>query len=261
MFQLSLELGILVFCVALVAEYFDSSLGMGYGTSLTPVLLLMGFEPMQVVPMILMAELVSGIFAAISHAKLGNVNFKIKDNKDGTSNHLKVALLLAACSIIGTVVAVMIAVNISPFYLKLYIGVLISAIGLYIVLSGKKEHVFSWHRIIGLGVIASFNKGLSGGGYGPVVTGGQILAGINGKNAVAITSLAEGLTCAVGLTMYIAVTKELDFVLAPYLLAGAVISVPFSALTIKVVNEKKLKFAIGWVTLFLGTFTLFKLFF
>jgi hypothetical protein len=29
---------------------------------------------------------------------------------------------------------------------------------------------------------------MSGGGYGPVVTGGQLLSGVNGKNAIAITS-------------------------------------------------------------------------
>lgn len=261
MFQLSIEIGLLVFFAALVAEYFDSSLGMGYGTSLTPILLLMGFSPLQVVPMILLAELVSGLFAAFSHTKLGNVNFKIKDNRDGTSNHLKVALLLALCSVVGTVIAVLIAINISQFHLKLYIGVLISLIGLYIILNGKKIHPFSWKRIIGLGVVASFNKGLSGGGYGPVVTGGQILAGISGKNAVAITSLAEGITCIVGFLLYLSTSNEMDYTLAPYLLLGAIVSVPFSALTIKITNEKRLKKVIGWVTLFLGLFTLYKIFF
>ena len=36
--------------LAFVCEFVDSTLGMGYGTSLTPILLLMGFEPLQVVP-------------------------------------------------------------------------------------------------------------------------------------------------------------------------------------------------------------------
>ena len=31
---------------------------------------------------------------------------------------------------------------------------------------------------------------MSGGGYGPVVTGGQIFSGVNGNNAVGITLLA-----------------------------------------------------------------------
>jgi len=31
---------------------------------------------------------------------------------------------------------------------------------------------FSWKRLIAIGLISSFNKGISGGGYGPLVTGG-----------------------------------------------------------------------------------------
>lgn len=40
------------------------------------------------------------------------------------------------------------------------------------------------------------------GGYGVVVTGGQILSGVNGNNAVGITSLAEELTCIVGVIVF-----------------------------------------------------------
>ena len=48
--NLSIGLGISIFLAAFIAEYFDSSLGMGYGTTLTPVLLFMGYTPMQIVP-------------------------------------------------------------------------------------------------------------------------------------------------------------------------------------------------------------------
>jgi len=40
--------------------------------------------------------------------------------------------------------------------------------------------------------------GLSGGGYGPLVTSGQVIFGVPAKSAVAITSLAEGITCLAG---------------------------------------------------------------
>ena len=42
--------------LTLVAEYIDSTLGMGYGTSLTPILLLLGYSPAQVVPAVLFSE-------------------------------------------------------------------------------------------------------------------------------------------------------------------------------------------------------------
>ena len=61
------EFGLLAITVlvtgAFLCEYVDSTLGMGYGTTLTPIFLLMGFSPMQIVPSILLSELISGILA------------------------------------------------------------------------------------------------------------------------------------------------------------------------------------------------------
>jgi len=275
-FELALGVGIAIIIVAFFAEYIDSSLGMGYGTTLTPLLLLFGFNPLQVVPAVLLSELITGLLAGFTHHKAGNVNFKPKSTnikyimkrlkelgyvesfKRGIPIHLKIALVLAACSIIGTVAAVFIAVSIPKFWLKLYIGLLVMVIGGVILFTLNKNYKFSWKKILGLGFIASFNKGMSGGGYGPVVTGGQLLSGVSGRNAVGITSLAEGLTCAVGVIAYLLTKSIIDWRLAPYLIIGAVISVPFSALTIKKIKTRTLAIIIGIVTLILGAFTIIK---
>jgi len=263
--------------LAFICEYMDSTLGMGYGTTLTPLLLIMGYEPLQVVPVVLISELFSGLLAGVFHHKEGNVNFKpkiirlpeiieelktlgyIRTLRKGIPMHLKVALLLAACSIIGTVSAVFIAINIPKFWVKLYIGLLVLSMGIIIIICFNKKFNFSWKKIIGLGLVASFNKGVSGGGYGPVVTSGQILSGVDGKSAVGITSLAEGLTCAVGIAMYFLISKNpLDLKLAPFIVVGAVLSVPFSAKSVKKMTEKRLKLAIAILTIVLGTFTIIK---
>ena len=60
MFSLAITTVILVFLLAFVCEYVASTLGMGYGTTLTPVLLVMGFAPLSVVPAVLLSELVTG---------------------------------------------------------------------------------------------------------------------------------------------------------------------------------------------------------
>ena len=273
-FELALGMGITIVIIAFLAEYVDSTLGMGYGTILTPLLLLFGFNPLQVVPSILLSELITGLLAGFTHHKAGNVNFKPKSTnikyiikrlkelgyaetfRRGVPIHLKIALVLAACSIIGTIAAVFIAVSISKFWLKLYIGVLVTVIGVVILFTLNKNYKFSWKKILGLGFIASFNKGLSGGGYGPVVTGGQLLSGVKGRNAVGITSLAEGLTCAVGVAAYFLTKSVIDWRLAPYLIIGAVISVPFAALTVKKIKTRTLAIIIGIVTLILGVFTI-----
>ena len=263
--------------LAFICEYMDSTLGMGYGTTLTPVLLIMGYEPLQIVPAVLISELISGLLAGMFHHKEGNVNFKpkiirlpaiveelktlgyIKTLRRGLPLHLKVALLLATCSIIGTVLAVFIAINIPGLWVKLYIGILVLSMGITIIICFNKKFKFSWKKIIGIGLLASFNKGISGGGYGPVVTSGQILSGVEGKSAVGITSLAEGLTCGVGIAMYCLISKTpLDLRLAPFIIMGAVLSVPFSVKSVKKMTEKRLKLAIAVLTIILGIFTLTK---
>lgn len=87
--------------------------------------------------------------------------------------------------------------------------------------------LFSLSLGIGLTLIltaflAEYVDSSLGMGYGPVVTGGQLLAGIEGKNAIGLTSLAEGLTCIVGVLVYLIITSSVDWSLAPYLLIGAV---------------------------------------
>jgi len=34
---------------------------------------------------------------------------------------------------------------------------------------------FSWKKIFGIEILSAFNKGISGGGFGPVVTSGQLM--------------------------------------------------------------------------------------
>jgi len=277
--MLELSLGIIVAIVILtfLCEYMDPTLGMGYGTTFTPVLLLFGFSPMAIVPAVLLSQLVCGLLGGFFHHREGNVNLKpatadifkitnmlsplgyIEKFKKTVPSHLKVALLLSVCSIVGTVAAVFVAVNIPKFWLKLYIGCLVLAMGIIILICLNKEFKFSWKKITFLGTIASFNKGMSGGGYGPVVTGGQILSGVESKSAVGITSLAEGLTCLVGVITYILVSGNLvDWKLAPWIIAGAVFSVPLSAKSVKIISTKKLKLAIAVLTIILGTVTIMR---
>ena len=132
--------------------------------------------------------------------------------------------------------------------------------GIVILLRIGKQTRFTWTKIFLLGSVASFNKGISGGGYGPVVTGGQVLSGMNAKQAIAVTSLAEGLTCLTGIIVYmVAAGGSRDLSLAPYLILGAVLSVPLSVLTVKRLVLTKLTYILGGITLFLGAVTLIKL--
>jgi len=251
--MLSLEM-IPIVLLAFVCELVDSTLGMGYGTTLTPIMLALGFEPIEIVPAVLCSEAITGVLAGVLHHEFGNVDFR------RGSHDRKIAMVMAGFSVVGVILASFIAVNVPGWAIKVYIGVLVLAMGLLILLNKKKEYTFSWKRIAGLGWLAAFNKGISGGGYGPVVTAGQVLSGVRGRKAVGITSLAEGITSIVGFGIYMYSGVTLNSSLLISLLLGAVISVPISAYVVSRMPAGKLTYIIGGISTVLGGYTLVRLF-
>ncbi len=119
---------ILIVLLAFTCELVDSTLGMGYGTTLTPILLIFGFEPIVIVPAILFSESITGVLAGVFHHEYGNV-----DLRPG-SRDFKVVLVLTGCSIVGVIIATVLAVNLPSWAVKLYIGLLVLAMGLFILI-------------------------------------------------------------------------------------------------------------------------------
>ncbi|OIO35526.1 MAG: hypothetical protein AUJ74_06015 [Candidatus Omnitrophica bacterium CG1_02_44_16] len=246
-------MALLVGAIAFISEYLDSCLGMGYGTALAPILILLGYNPLNVIPAILTSQLLTDITACFFHHNQRNVNLKIN------SKDFKTALLLGILSALGVIASVIIALRIPRWLLTLYIGMMATAIGLVILFTANKTNKFSWNKIMGIGFIAAFNKGISGGGYGPLVMEGQILSGINSKNAVGITAFAEAITCLIGSIFYLLMGKTIDRKLTGLLVASAVPAVPFAALTVKNMPARNLKKYVGIVIMALGLLTLLKI--
>lgn len=239
--------------IAFISEYLDSGLGMGYGTALAPVLIIMGYEPLRAVPAVLISQLFTDIAACISHHNLRNVDLKIY------SKDFRVALFLGLVSAVGVVISVFVAIRIPKWLLTLYIGILVLAMGIIILVTIKRPMRFSWRKIAGISLLASFNKGISGGGYGPLVMGGQLISGINAKNAVGITAFAEAFTCLVGFIVYFSSGKAIDWKLTGTLVLFATGAVPFAALTVKNVYSDRLKRYIGILIIVLGLATILKI--
>ena len=93
-----------------------------------------------------------------------------------------------------------------------------------------------------------------------MVTGGQLLSGIEEKNAIGVTALAEGLICIVATLAYVSLNGRVNWMLAPYLIVGSVISVPLSAITVKRLKTKRLRILIGVMTAALGILILTQVF-
>jgi len=242
----------LLLLACFVCELVDSSLGMGYGTTLTPLLLVVGYSPLDIVPAVLVSECLSGLSAWLFHAEAGNVTIA------RGSDHLRVALLLGAGSVLGIVVGVNVAIGVPERTLTLLIGVVILVAGLLILIHLRKQFVFKRWKLLLLAVVASFNKGISGGGYGPVLTSGQVLSGLPGRAAVAITCFAESLTCLLGAGLYFAQGRQICLELLVPASAGALLSVPWAAQVVRHLPESLLRRCIALLTCALGLFILFK---
>ncbi|MBU1666296.1 MAG: sulfite exporter TauE/SafE family protein [Gammaproteobacteria bacterium] len=142
----------------------------------------------------------------------------------------------------------------------LFISGIVLAMGVIVLATRNRQIPFHAGGIVAIGAVAAFNKGLSGGGYGPLVTAGQVVSGLPAKSAVAVTSVAESLTCLIGVLGYLAAGKSIAWGLAVPLTLGALLSVPMATLTVRRLKESTMRSLVGGVTLVLGCVALFKLF-
>lgn len=249
-----LEHIILILAIAFVLQFLDSSAGMGFGT-LTPILLLLGFSVLEVIPAVIFASAVLSLFAAYLHHDFENVDFYKKKNK-------KTLVILVLFGIVPVLVAAFIALEIPETYLKIYIGILVVALGAYVLTNHVKKHKYSFKRITAFASLASFNKGISGGGYGPVLAGGQIISGVNPKAAVSMTALSEGVVSVAGFLMFLFFEgfSAINWSLILILVIAGLASTPLAAYFVSRYRSKNLKYFVGALSMVVGAWILVGLF-
>lgn len=341
---------IVIIVLAFVFELMDASLGIGFGTAFTPILLIIGYKVSIVVPSILASELVAGLVAMIFHALLKNVrlgnkrvfrrrrrrktkvyslpngeivkassnnkqiidesakeieieeeeeeiiiedendividehdeieeikleNGSIFDRFRNLTTDTKVILILSVIGILTSALAAIINVVFAEniyfnLSVKVYIGIMVFSMGILILALRNTKIKFSLKRIAALGAMGGFNKGISGGGYRPVTVAGQILAGREGRSALASTTFSKTAVSLFGVLSYIishiALNKSIGEVitwdyleLAPFIIIGTVLAAPLGALVTRKVESKWLKLLIGWGTITLGIFSLVRI--
>ena len=250
--EFSISVLVLIIFVSFIAQFLNTALGEGFGTIVVPSFILLGFNPIEIVPSLLFVQVFTGILSAIFHHRSGNVDFSV----EGKS--FKIAMVLTLFSVIGGGSAALLAVNISQFFVKIYVGLIAFLMGVLVLVLRKRKIRFSWFKINLLGFFASFNKGISGGGYGPIITSGQILSGLDSKSSVSISSFTEAMTCLVALLIYLLKVKNISFMPVLPLLFGSVLSIPFAVRMVKRSGGEKHVIAIGIITVLLGLSTLIK---
>jgi hypothetical protein len=226
---------------------------MGYGTILSPVLLIIGFNPLLIIPSILISQAFGGFFATLFHQKLKNIDFKSE------KHDTRIALIVIVSGIIASILAVFLTIQIDKIFIKSYIAILVLILG--IVLLSNKKFIFSWKKIVGISILSAFNKSLSGGGFGPLVTSGQIISGKNAKKAIGITVFTEAPICICGFITYLLLNGLIEPLFPTLLTIGAVAATPLGALLTKKLKENTGRKLVGIICLFLGIFTIIRTFF
>ena len=252
---------IILFVMAFGCGLINCSFGMGYGTILTPMLLLLGFEPELAVPTVLLSQACGSFFGALAHHHLENVKFDI-DSED-----LKVSMAISGIGVLATIFGAWLALELPRRLLKGYIGVVVLLIGVFVLFGWRFK--FSWRKILTVGLFGSLNKVLTGGGFGPIITGGQILSGKEHRAVVGVTLLTEFPICACGFIAYLALQavrySPKPLMQMPFadfsgimfssricrwelLLAavfGAVCVAPFGAFVTRIIVQDKIHFFLG----------------
>jgi hypothetical protein len=244
-----------LFILGFIGKLCDSTLGLGYGTILAPSLIIIGYPIRHIVPAVLFSEFTSAALTALSHRIRGTIS------SHPFSRDFKVSAVLSFMGIIGAVVGVLIATSFIDLFITVYVGITVIITGTLIVRGfGWK---FSWKRLSLMGFVASVNKGLSGGGYGPIIAGGQILSGREEKRAIASTSTAEAVTTAASWGLYVILGQvvpswESFLALEIPLTLGALLSAPVAAYVIHKIEPRNLIPFVGSGAVIIGIYIMMK---
>ena len=257
---------LLIIIIAFIFEVFDVGAGMGFGTALTPLLFLLGYAPLQIIPAILISQSITGFISAYFNNEFENVDFSFKPMSDST----KLALMIASFGCIAIIISIIItylAFELPLIFIKIYVAILVLGMGFFALLKNqlnrKKVTTPKPKMLMIFAAIAGFNKGVGGGGYGPVITLGQINSGIYEKSASAIVSLSEAIVSVVGVFTFFYIDfrgVEIDLVLLPSLFTGAFMGALITPYLVRIVPNKIWKVIIPVYAIGIGIYLFLKIF-
>jgi uncharacterized protein len=233
-------------------EFIDSALGMMYGTVLSPLLILFGFNARDVVPSILISQAVGGFIASWRHHRHGNADFHA-----GTIDR-RIAVSIIWFGAFACLFGVFLSVSISPRILNTYIGLLVTVIGIMILLN--RSVIVTNGKVYLLGFISAFNKALSGGGFGPLVAGGQLVFRERSeKGAIGSTDFAEAPICLFSFLLWVCFKGFPPAALCLPLCVGSAVGGFFGPKLLSMIDSpNRLKKILGALVLMEGVWVLFK---
>jgi uncharacterized membrane protein YfcA len=250
-----------VVLIAAFFEFMDASAGMGFGTALTPLLLMLGFDPKQIVPVVMIQQAAAGLVGAFLHREFENVEWKFSP----MSETIKLALIIVVSGVVFNIIAIVgiyKIFNVDKIWIKLYVAVLLLMMGGVSLFQSKKERPYKPGKMVVWASLAGFNKGVGGGGYGPVVTIGGLLAGVPVKSMLAVTAISEGSVSFVALIVWILMLAsgvKIDYLLLPSFMLATMFSAVAAPYMTRVFPEKLWKIVVPGYCLCLTAYAFWKI--
>jgi uncharacterized membrane protein YfcA len=252
-----------VIVLAFLFETLDSAAGMGFGTALAPLLFVLGFGPLQVVPALLATEAASGLLAGLLHHEFRNVQFAWRPPNEATKGLLLIGGLGALGAVASAALAYF-AVPLPETVIKAYVAIVVLLMGALILVRRwlVPSKIYRPRRLAFFAVLAGVNKGLGGGGYGPVITLGSIFSGIMEKTATAIATVAEGCVSTLAVLTFLAISTagaNVDLALLPSLWLGAVPAAAIAPYAVRVLPNQVWRYVVPIYAVGIAGVTLIKL--
>lgn len=234
------------------ASFVDGALGMGFGPTSSSILLSTGLSPTSVSSSVNLVKVATGIAAAVSHWRFGNIDRKL-------------VLGLMLPGVVGALVGATLLSNLDGAALKPALAGLLVVIGLRILfrfarLPAQPPAQASGEslpppavNLKGLHIAAACGGVTNGmiGAWGPVVTPFLLHRGLSPRYAIGSVNTAEVAVAAASAASLIAsVGKgglELGVVIA--MLVGGVVAAPVAAWTIRFIPARPLGIAVAGLLL------------
>lgn len=235
---------------AFVFETLDSASGMGFGATLGALLLAFGYPPLAVVPALLISETATGLVGGLFHTEFDNVRFGFSD--ESAAEATKILALVAGVGTIAIIISVVLAylaISVQGTIVQIYVGgvILLCALTTFFQKYTRPTSTYRPRRMAAFAALAGLNKGITGSGFGPVVTLGEILSGIYEKSATAIASMSEGLVSLAGIVAFFGITAagvSVNLVLLPSIFAGGFLAAILAPYTVRVMPNDTLQYVV-----------------
>ncbi|MBN2382235.1 sulfite exporter TauE/SafE family protein [bacterium] len=250
-----------VVLIAIVLEFLDASAGMGYGTAITPLLLILGFDPIQIVPAVMIQQATAGLLGAYLHNEFGNVEWRLKPMSETIRLWLIISVI-GCFAVAFSITAVYGLLKVAKIWINFYVAILLVGMGIISLIKSKRSTHYNPRKMFFFGALAGFNKGIGGGGYGPVVTVGGLLSGVPVKSMMAVTALSEGSVCIVSIVVWLAMLTQgvvIDYILLPSMMLGSMVAAVLAPYATRVFPERVWKVFVPIYCCILAAYSFWKI--